>query len=123
MLTVSSRQKWTLLMKRIEYNKLPEDFFARDSSAANGADDVTKCSSGQFEDGEFDIEDFVALVGGVGRNRRLDQGLGFWSIVMVLRFVGVLLDVFEACEVACSGALTKLGRYVATRHVHGSVTT
>ncbi|KAF2575555.1 hypothetical protein F2Q70_00004078 [Brassica cretica] len=36
---------------------LPEDFFARDSSAANGADDVTKCSGGQFEDGEFGIEE------------------------------------------------------------------
>ena len=35
---------------------LPEDFFARDSSAANGADDVTKCSGGQFEGGEFGIE-------------------------------------------------------------------
>ncbi|KAF2556947.1 hypothetical protein F2Q70_00036203 [Brassica cretica] len=34
---------------------LPEDFFARDSSTVNGADDVTKCSGGQFEDGEFDI--------------------------------------------------------------------
>ncbi|KAF3602635.1 hypothetical protein F2Q69_00036377 [Brassica cretica] len=36
---------------------LPEDFFARDSSAANGADDVTKRSGGQFEDGEFGIEE------------------------------------------------------------------
>ena len=36
---------------------LPEDFFARDFSAANGADDVTKCSGGQFEDGEFGIEE------------------------------------------------------------------
>ena len=35
---------------------LPEDFFARVSSAANGADDVTKCSGGQFEDGKFGIE-------------------------------------------------------------------
>ncbi|KAF3593352.1 hypothetical protein DY000_02022982 [Brassica cretica] len=34
---------------------LPEDFFTRDSSAANGADDVTKCSGCQFEDGEFGI--------------------------------------------------------------------
>ncbi|KAF2550829.1 hypothetical protein F2Q68_00034415 [Brassica cretica] len=41
---------------------LPEDFFARVSSAANGADDVTKCSGGQFEDGKFGIEvgDFSA---------------------------------------------------------------
>ncbi|KAG2247392.1 hypothetical protein Bca52824_087020 [Brassica carinata] len=36
---------------------LPEDFFARDSSAANGADDVTKRLGGQFEDGEFGIEE------------------------------------------------------------------
>ncbi|KAF2615457.1 hypothetical protein F2Q70_00009791 [Brassica cretica] len=36
---------------------LPEDFFARDPSAANGTDDVTKCSGGQFEDGEFGIEE------------------------------------------------------------------
>ncbi|KAF3555955.1 hypothetical protein F2Q69_00015089 [Brassica cretica] len=33
---------------------LPEDFFARVPSAA---DDVTKCSGGQFEDGEFGIEE------------------------------------------------------------------
>ena len=31
---------------------LPEDFFAKVPSAA---DDVTKCSGGQFEDGEFGI--------------------------------------------------------------------
>ncbi|KAF3555956.1 hypothetical protein F2Q69_00015088 [Brassica cretica] len=31
------------------------------------------------------LASFVALVGGVGRNRRLDQGLGFWSTVIVLR--------------------------------------
>ncbi|KAF2573042.1 hypothetical protein F2Q70_00004065 [Brassica cretica] len=37
---------------------LPEDFFARDSSAVNGADEVTKCSGGQFEDGEFGIEEY-----------------------------------------------------------------
>ncbi|KAF2573043.1 hypothetical protein F2Q70_00004064 [Brassica cretica] len=36
---------------------LPEDFSARDPSAANGAVDVTKCSGGQFEDGEFGIEE------------------------------------------------------------------
>ncbi|WZZ27670.1 hypothetical protein YC2023_011071 [Brassica napus] len=36
---------------------LPEDFFARDSSAANGADDVTKRLGGQFEDGEFGNEE------------------------------------------------------------------
>ena len=33
---------------------LPEDFFAKVPSAA---DDVTKCSGGQFEDGEFGIEE------------------------------------------------------------------
>ncbi|KAF3522851.1 hypothetical protein F2Q69_00046212 [Brassica cretica] len=33
---------------------LPEDFFAKFPSAA---DDVTKCSGGQFEDGEFGIEE------------------------------------------------------------------
>ncbi|KAF3604498.1 hypothetical protein F2Q69_00036379 [Brassica cretica] len=36
---------------------LPEDFFARDPSSANGTVDVTKCSGGQFEDGEFGIEE------------------------------------------------------------------
>ncbi|KAF2608292.1 hypothetical protein F2Q68_00042966 [Brassica cretica] len=61
---------------------LPDDFFAKIPSAA---DDVTKCSGGQFEDSEFGIEDFAALVGRVGRNRRLDQGLGFRSTVIVLR--------------------------------------
>ncbi|KAF3539419.1 hypothetical protein F2Q69_00023557 [Brassica cretica] len=33
---------------------LPEYFFAKVPSAA---DDVTKCSGGQFEDGEFGIEE------------------------------------------------------------------
>ncbi|KAF2562959.1 hypothetical protein F2Q70_00016522 [Brassica cretica] len=33
---------------------LPDDFFAKVPSAA---DDVTKCSGGQFEDGEFGIEE------------------------------------------------------------------
>ena len=36
---------------------LPEDFFARDSLAANDADDMMKCSGGQFEDGEFGMEE------------------------------------------------------------------
>ena len=36
---------------------LPEDFSARDSSAANGADDVTKCLGCLFEDGEFGIKE------------------------------------------------------------------
>ena len=33
---------------------LPEDLFAKVPSAA---DDVTECSGGQFEDGEFGIEE------------------------------------------------------------------
>ena len=33
---------------------LPEDFFAKVPFVA---DDVTKCSGGQFEDGEFSIEE------------------------------------------------------------------
>ncbi|KAF2593821.1 hypothetical protein F2Q70_00042265 [Brassica cretica] len=66
---------------------LPDDFFAKIPSAA---DDVTKCSGGQFEDSEFGIEDFAALVGRVGRNRRLDQGLGFRSTVIVLRFAALV---------------------------------
>ncbi|KAF2585796.1 hypothetical protein F2Q70_00036206 [Brassica cretica] len=58
---------------------LPEDFFARDSSAANGADDVTKRS------GEFAApEDLIKV-------------LVFGQLV--------LLDVLKAREVACPGAL------------------
>ncbi|KAF2551941.1 hypothetical protein F2Q68_00033896 [Brassica cretica] len=36
---------------------LPEDFFAKVPSVANGTDDVMKCSGGQFEDGELGIEE------------------------------------------------------------------
>ncbi|KAF3559382.1 hypothetical protein F2Q69_00013010 [Brassica cretica] len=35
---------------------LPEDFFAKDPSAA---DDVAKCSGDCFEDGEFSIEEWL----------------------------------------------------------------
>ncbi|KAL0649856.1 hypothetical protein Bca4012_092547 [Brassica carinata] len=36
---------------------LPEDFFAKVSSVMNDTDDETKCAGGQFEDGEFDVEE------------------------------------------------------------------
>ncbi|KAF3499383.1 hypothetical protein F2Q69_00043337 [Brassica cretica] len=55
---------------------LPEDFFAKVPFAVNDTGDKMKCAGGQFEEGEFDIEDFAALVGGAGCNRRLDQGPG-----------------------------------------------
>lgn len=35
------------------------------------------------------LASFVALVGGVGRNRRLDQGLRFRLTLTVLRFVDI----------------------------------
>ncbi|KAF3528903.1 hypothetical protein DY000_02039981 [Brassica cretica] len=36
---------------------LPEDFFAKVPSMVNGTGDATKRADGQFEDGEFDIEE------------------------------------------------------------------
>ncbi|KAL0836139.1 hypothetical protein Bca101_088028 [Brassica carinata] len=36
---------------------LPEDFFAKVPSMVNGTGDATKRAGGQFEDGEFDIEE------------------------------------------------------------------
>ena len=36
---------------------LPEDFFAKVPSVVNGTNDVMKSSGGQFEDGEFGIEE------------------------------------------------------------------
>ena len=36
---------------------LPEDFFAKVPSAVNDTGDETKCAGGQFEDGEFDVEE------------------------------------------------------------------
>ncbi|WZZ60606.1 hypothetical protein YC2023_060713 [Brassica napus] len=44
---------WKLHLPQISEN-LPEDFFAKDPSAA---DDVAKCSGDRFEDGEFSIEE------------------------------------------------------------------
>ncbi|KAF2557075.1 hypothetical protein F2Q68_00016341 [Brassica cretica] len=44
---------WKLDLPQISEN-LPEDFFAKDPSAA---DDVAKCSGDRFEDGEFSIEE------------------------------------------------------------------
>ena len=36
---------------------LPENFFAKVASVVDGTDDVMKCAGGQFEDGEFGIEE------------------------------------------------------------------
>ena len=45
------------------------------------------------------LASFVALVGGVGRNRGLDQGLGFRSTVIVLRFVDVGNLICSNCDI------------------------
>ena len=45
------------------------------------------------------LASFVALVGGVGRNRKLDQGFGFWSTVIVLRFVDIGNLICSNCDV------------------------
>ncbi|KAF2574660.1 hypothetical protein F2Q70_00004491 [Brassica cretica] len=67
---------------------LPEDFFAKVPFTVNDTGDEMKCAGGQFEDGEFDIEDFAALVGGAGCNRRLDQGPGLQLTVKNIAIFG-----------------------------------
>ncbi|KAG5384243.1 hypothetical protein IGI04_035713 [Brassica rapa subsp. trilocularis] len=64
---------------------LPEDFFAK---VPSGMDGSVKCSDDRFEDGGIVDPDFFATpVGGVGRNRGLDQGPGFWSTAKLCDFM------------------------------------
>ncbi|KAF3541953.1 hypothetical protein F2Q69_00023445 [Brassica cretica] len=67
---------------------LPENFFAKVPSAVNDTSDEMKRADGQFEDGEFNIEDFAVLVGGAGCNQRLDQGPGLQSTVKNIAIFG-----------------------------------